>query len=472
MSSASDGSSRSGSSRSGSSRSGSRWVVLAVVLLGNFASGVVFTLLSVARKEIALDLGTTQALVLWSFTGPTLAGAVCGPALGRYGDLIGHRRMYVLALFGGLLTSIAVSLSWNVGSLIAFRAVGAAITAALGPSSLALIFRAFEREDRVKAMGYWSLVGAGAPVIGVVIGGPLVEALGWRSMFAAQIPCYVVAVIAAQRYLPETARRELSRFDLRGAVLLGSTTLLLLLAVNRGPAWGWTSAKVLGCFAVVPFTAAAFVWWQRRCEHPLLQLSLFKKRNVAAGIGAQMLAQFSYIGAGLILVNDILVSRPGFGYSLAEASRTTIARPIVFAAVAPFAAYLAVKVGERVTAAFGMAAIALSMLLLLVTRPGSSIVVLVIAIGVSGLGMGVSSPSLSTSVANAVPESRLGAIGAAQQMLIQSASVIGTQVLVTVARSGEGPATVGGYRLAFTIALLVALAAVACASLLRRAKRN
>ncbi len=112
-----------------------RWLVLSVVLVGNFASGVVFTLLSVARHDIAIDLGTTDSLVLWSFTAPSLAGAVFGPALGRLGDLVGHRRMYLIGLAGGLVTSIAVSLSWNVGSLIAFRAAGAAITASLNPSS-------------------------------------------------------------------------------------------------------------------------------------------------------------------------------------------------------------------------------------------------------------------------------------------------------------------------------------------------
>lgn len=450
-----------------------RWLVLGVVVVGNFASGVVFTLLSVARHEIALDLGTSDSLVLWAFTAPSLAGAVCGPALGKLGDLIGHRTMYLIGLVGGLATSVAVSLSWNVGALIIFRALGAAITAGLNPSSLALIFQAFEREERVKAMGYWSLVGAGSPVIGVLIGGPIVETFGWRAMFIAQIPCFVVALVLAWRSLPQTTKRSVERFDWRGAVLLGLTAFGLLLAANRGPIWGWGDVRVLASFFSVPAAGVAFVWWQRRAEHPLIPLPLLRRRNIAAGVSAQMLGQFSYLGGGLILVNDILVGRPGFGLSLAEASRATIARPIVFAIVAPLAGYLAVKVGERVSSTAGMAFIAASMLMLVVAPVGGSLALLVVAIGLSGLGMGVSSPSLSTSVANAVPEHRLGVIGAAQQLLVQSSGVIGTQVLVTIAHGGgRGAATDDGYRAAFVVALVVAVAAVGCASLVRRAVRT
>lgn len=450
-----------------------RWLVLAVVLIGNFASGVVFTLLSVARHDIAIDLGTTDSLVLWSFTAPSLAGAVCGPALGKLGDLIGHRRLYLIGLAGGLVTSVAVSLSWNVGSLIAFRAAGAAVTASLNPSSLALIFQAFDREDRVRAMGYWSLVGAGSPVLGVLIGGPIVEAFGWRAMFVAQVPCYVFALSFAWRLLPETQRRAVEAFDWRGAVLLACATLGLLLGVNRGPAWGWTDTRVLVSFAVVPVAGWTFLSWQRRAPFPLIPLRIMGRRNVSFGIGAQVLAQFAYTGAGIILANDLLVGRPGFGLSLAEAGRATIARPIVFALIAPLAGILAVKAGERFTATAGMAVLALSMGMLALSPAGSSLIVLVVAIGVSGLGMGMASPSLSTSVANAVPEHRLGVIGAAQQLVVQSASVIGTQVLVTVAHlGGGGQATVGGYRAAFVVALLTGVAAAITASGIRRAVRS
>ncbi len=254
-------------------------------------------------------------------------------------------------------------------------------------------------------------------------------------------------------------------------MLLAVATLGLLLGVNRGPSWGWTSPRVLVSFAIVPVAGWAFVWWQRRAPSPLIPLALMRRRNVAFGISAQMLGQFSYTGAGIILANDLLVGRPGFGLSLAEAGRATIARPIVFALIAPFAGAMAVRIGERVAATAGMAIIAVSMVMLAVPSAGSSLGLLVAAIGVSGLGMGMASPSMSTSVANAVPENRLGVVGAAQQLLVQSSSVIGTQVLVTVAHGGGGAST-GGYRAAFVVAVIVAVGSAFAASGIRRAVRT
>jgi MFS family permease len=357
-----------------------------------------------------------------------------------------------------------------VYALIGFRTFAAAITVGLGPSSLAIIFRAFEQKDRVKAMGYWSLVGAGSPVLGVLAGGPMVERFGWRSMFLAQVPFFVVAFVVALKVIPSMPVREGSKFDAKGAMLLGLSTLLVLLGTNRGPEWGWWDPRVLGFFAMAPVALAAFVSWQRRAPNPLLSLQLLRIRNVAGGITAQMLAQFSYIGAGFFLVNDLLVGEGFFGYSVSGASRSTIARPIAFAIIAPLAGLMAVRFGERVVATSGMALIVVSMLLLVITRPGSSILALIVAIAFSGLGMGMAAPSLSATVANAVPEHVLGTIGAVQQLMVQTGSVIGTQVMVSIVAT-SGARTEGSYRTAFIVGLVVAVLATFAASTCRRLPR-
>jgi EmrB/QacA subfamily drug resistance transporter len=449
-------------------------LILISVMLGNFAAGVVYTLLSVARQTIADDLKTSPSLVLWAFTGPSLVAAILAPALGRLGDLRGHRKLYLVGLIGGVFSSVLVGISPNVYALIAFRTFAAAITTALGPSSLAIIFSSFEREKRVKAMGYWSLVGAGSPVLGVLLGGPLVDHFGWRSMFLAQCPFFLIALVVAFKFIPETPRRTATKFDAKGAVLLGLTTLFLLFGANRGPEWGWTSPRVLLCFGLAPLSLFAFVAWQKKTPNALLPMRLLKIRNVAAGMSSQMLAQFSYIGAGLILINDLLVGKGFFHLTLTKASRATIGRPIVFAIMAPIAGYLAVKYGERVTATFGSAMIVVSMAMLAFTKVGGSLVLLVAAIGMAGFGMAFASPSLSATVANAVPEDRLGTIGAVQQLMVQTGSVMGTQVMVSIAAAGSvlgRPRLASSYHVAFQVALAVALMATFLAALTRRLPR-
>jgi MFS family permease len=445
----------------------SPYLVLATVLLGNFAAGVVFTLLSVARETIALDLKTEYSLVLWSFTAPTLAGAILAPALGRYGDMRGHRRLYLIGLGGGAITSLMVGLAPNVWALIVFRTMAAAVTTVLGPSSLAIIFRSFDKDKRVQAMGFWSLVGAGAPVLGVLVGAPVVERFGWRLMFLAQTPLFLIALFVAIRVIPTLPTKAASVFDWRGAVLLGAATLCVLLGANRGSVWGWTHNVVIAAFVAAPLLLIAFVWWQQKAPSPLLPMRLVKLRNVSAGISAQMLAQFSYLGAGLYLVNDLLVGKDFFALSLTSASKATLSRPIAFALIAPLAGWLAVRIGERSVAMMGMSCVAASMFLLAWSAPGSSLGALRIAIAVSGLGMGMSAPSLSAMVANSVPESLLGTIGAVQQLMVQMGSVLGTQVMVAVATSG-GEGKPEGYRTAFVVAFVVAIAAVASSVLCKR----
>src|SRR5581483_3420869 len=162
------------------------------------------------------------------------------PAAGKLGDLRGHRTVYLCSLAGVSVFAAFTALSPNVGVLIACRALGAAIGAAEGPSSLAIINRMFPSERRAQALGWWSMVGAGAPVVGVVARGPAVEAFGWRWIFVAPVP--LATVVLASAVLPDTERTATDApFDIAGAVTLGTAALALLLAINQGPSAGWTS---------------------------------------------------------------------------------------------------------------------------------------------------------------------------------------------------------------------------------------
>ena len=110
---------------------------------------------------------------------------------------------------------------------------------------MAMLNRVFEPEERVKALGYWSFVSAGAPVLGVVVGAPVVEAFGWRWVFAAQVPLCLIGFVVALAILPETERQKGVRFDIPGAVLLAVSITSLLFGLNRGAAWGWSNTVVI-----------------------------------------------------------------------------------------------------------------------------------------------------------------------------------------------------------------------------------
>ena len=198
-----------------------RWAVLWVVLSGLFTTGFTITLLVVSLDRIAGELNTTTTVLTWAITGPMLAFGVVGPAFGKAGDLWGHKRIFVGGLFFAGVFAVASALAWNATTLIVFRTLSATAGSACGPSAMAYINRMFEPGERVKPLSYWSFVSAGAPVIGVVIGGPLVAAVGWRAIFAVQAPMCFVGFVVALWLLPGTDRLRGVRFDVAGSITLG-----------------------------------------------------------------------------------------------------------------------------------------------------------------------------------------------------------------------------------------------------------
>ncbi|MGH9188230.1 MAG: MFS transporter [Acidimicrobiales bacterium] len=442
------------------------WVVLATVLFGLFTVGVTITILSNALPRIAADLDSSISTLTWVLTGPLLAFAVVGPAAGKLGDLYGHRRLYVASMLCACLFAAASALAPNAGALIAFRLCGAATGAAVGPASLALINRLFPPERRAQAMGYWAMVGAGGPVVGVVVGGPVVEAFGWRWIFAAQVPLTLAAVLLALAILPETSRGQRVRFDLPGAAWLAIGITSLLLAVNRGPLWGWSSPGVLLGFALAPVALAAFLMVERRSPHPLLPLTYLRRRNVAAPLANQFFINFAYMG-GFIITPFLLQAE--FGYGEAHTGNLLISRPLAFAITGPVAGYLAMRVGERSAAFAGASFVVVSMIWMATLAPGDTDLKVIGALALSGVGLGTSAPAMAATLANSVAERDLGIVGATQQMVGQVGIVIGIQVMQTVqaARAASvGPVAAYGdaYLVGAAVAALGLAAAVAVRS--------
>jgi EmrB/QacA subfamily drug resistance transporter len=446
------------------------WLVLGTALFGLFTVGFTITILAVSLPSIAADVGSTTTTITWILTGPLLAFGIVGPAFGKAGDLWGHKRIYLIGLGGSAVFAAGVAVAWDAGSLIAFRVIGAAFGAACGPASMALIYSVFPPERRVQAMGYWSMVMAGGPVLGVVAGGPVVEALSWRWIFVVQAPLAAFGAIVAFLLLPETKRLARTRFDIVGAVLLGVAVTSLLLALNRGPEIGWSHPLVVGGFALAPVLLVAFVWWEGRVDHPLIPLEYLRRRNVAAPIATQCFTNFAYMGG--FIVTPLLLAE-GFGYGETRIGLLVIARPLAFAISAPLAGTVAVRVGERTAGIVGAVAVAASMLALAQLRPGMSDLVVIGALALSGIGLGVSSPSMAATVANAVDEADLGIAGAAQQLLTQVGVVAGIQLMLTVQVTRlDASGLIGSYRDAYLLGAAVSALAIVTATFVRRSRRT
>ncbi|MGZ8751640.1 MAG: MFS transporter, partial [Acidimicrobiia bacterium] len=410
--------------------------------------------------------GTSPETLTWAVTGPWLVLALAMPIFGKLGDVRGHRRIYLWGFAGFTAGAALTALAFSGPTFIAARIIGSVPGAAIGPTSMALIMRAFPESERVKAMGWWALVGAGAPVIGLVAGGPLVEAFGWRWLFIVQIPLSLVALLAAIVVLHETPRRARESIDLAGAFTIGSATVSALLGLTFGAQLGWTDPIVIVLFALSPISLWAFVRCERRAEHPLLPLAFFRRRDFTASLVAQFGSNFAYMG-GFIITPLLMDTR--FGFTVAATSLAMTVRPLSNSIASPVGGYVAARVGERRAAMFGTVLITVSMVAFALGAASGGLVFVFAALLLSGIGLGSSSPSLITVVANTVGPDDLGVANAAQQMVSQIGVVAGIQVLSTIQ---DGSDASGPFVAAYLAGTVLAAVGVLGAAAVRKRGRS
>ncbi len=480
-----------------------QWWILWTVLAGLLSVNITFTVFVVALPQVARQLHTSVSTLAWTSTGPLLAFGVAAPILGKLGDLRGYRRLYLLGLSGAAVSVVLTATAPTAGVLIAARLFDGVQGAATGAASMALVLEAFSHEDRVKALGWWSLVGAGGPVLGVTIGAPIIQYFGWRALFWGELPLMLAAAVLAIVVLPNRDHQRAARagapvagspsgepapleapatdggtrrapgpwrsLDWLGSATLSTSVTAFLLALNVAPSWGFTAPSTLAVFGLSVAAFVAFVLRERSAPRPLIPLRYFAIRNFAFPLGSRSLANFAYMGGFFLF--PILVERI-YGYSETKAGLVSTARPLMFSLVAPIAGYAAVKVGERISVVAGAVVLTVSMVLF--TQLGSvpNLAMILLALALSGIGIGVLTPSTTSSSSNEVAPEELGVMSAAQLLVTQVGVVAGIQVMVTVqASSGGGVGDLASFHHAYAVGAVVAGLAAVCGFFVRDTPR-
>ena len=441
-----------------------RKATLVVLLSCVFTVSFMITLLVVSLKTVADDLNSTTAIISWAITAPMLAFGVVGPGFGKIGDLWGHKRVFVYGLFFAGVFALCTAFAWNATSMIVFRTLSAAGGSALGPAAMAYINRMFDPSERVGPLGYWSFVTAGAPVIGVVAGVPLVAVFGWRTIFIIQAPLCLAGCLVAMWLLGDTERRKNVKFDIKGALLLGAGSVLILLAINRGPSWGFGSSRTLMVALVGIATLGLFARVEQQASDPMLPLKWLRTRNVAFPVTSQALTNFAYMG-GFMIVPQLLET--GLGFSTSHIGWLIIARPLMFSLVAPFSGRVSSRIGERNAGIIGACAVVASMLLLSQIDVGASDLLIAFGLSLSGIGLGISSPALTALLANSVDNKDLGVASAMQQLLNQMGAVLGAAIMIGIHEATINSGVVKSYSYALLAGAVSSVIAIFAASAVR-----
>ncbi len=437
------------------------WVLFAV-LAGVFATNLPFTVLAVSLGSIADELGTSEATLTWVITAPLLLSAMAFPVLGKFGDLRGHRRVFLAGFIGATILAFATAFSWDALSLITLRSASALLGSATQPAAMAIIFSVYPQEKRARAMGWWGMVSAGAPSVGLLVGGPVIDWIGWRSLFVLQGGVSVLALTIALLVLRETKPQQV-KMDYPGALTLALSACGLMSAFIAVRLFGGLSYWAFIGVAVGVMFAVWFVRIERRAAHPLLPLSLFRSRLFSATLVCTMLLSAAYLGA---LVMSSLVFYEFFGFSVTMASFITALRTASVSLSAPVGGRLTDRLGERAVLVTGNSLMSLAIggmiVALLIDNPW----LFALAMISQGVGDGLNQPAVATATARAVDDNSLGIATAVNRMFSLGGASFGI-AFITLVYSGY--AAPDSFILALAATLSLSLGAlVAAAAITRR----
>ena len=328
-----------------------RWWTLAVLCLSLLMVVMGNTVLNVALPTLVEELEASNSQLQWMvdayalvFAGLLFTGGALGDRFGRKGAL-----QVGLVLFG--VGSALAAFSSSAGQVIACRAIMGAAAALVMPSTLSILPNVFPPRERARAIGIWAGVAGAGGAIGPITSGWLLEHFWWGSVFFLNIPVVVIALAAGRVLVPTSRDEGDTPLDLVGALLSIVAVSSLVFAIIEAPSKGWTSAEILGGFAVFAVVFAVFAAWELRAEHPMLDLRFFRRPGFTGGSLAISLVFFGMFGMFFLLTQYLQLVK---GYSALEAGVRTLPFAFTMMFVAPMSARIAERIGARATVSLGL----------------------------------------------------------------------------------------------------------------------
>ncbi|MBG0828647.1 MFS transporter [Planomonospora sp. ID67723] len=405
-----------------------RWWILGVLCLSLLVLVVDNTILNLAIPSLMTDLGASPADIQWILDAYILVFAGLLLTAGSLSDRYGRRRFLIigLVLFGGASTlALVVTEPWQLIAVRALMGVGGSI---LMPSTLSILITVFDEGERRKAIAAWSAVAMVGVIAGPTLGGFLLERYWWGSIFLLNVPIAIVAVAAAVILMPES-RGPARRLDPFGVVLSTTGMSALVFAVVSVPSEGVISTPVLAATALAVVGLGAFVLWERRSDHPMLPLELFRDRNFSGASFSIVLLSFG-TGALLLMLTQYL--QFVLGYDPMKAGLALLPYAVAAALFNAVGAGLGQKVRNRTLMAAGLGVMGLGFGVLAFITAESGYGMLITGLMVMGIGGGLAGPAAYATLMGAVPPAHAGVGSALNDTVQQVGMALSVAVLGSV----------------------------------------
>jgi MFS transporter, DHA2 family, multidrug resistance protein len=409
-----------------------RWFLLAIMCLSLVLVVMSVSGLNTALPTIQRDLQASASELQWIvdsyavlFAGLLLSAGAIGDRFGRRGALLAGLVVFgVGALMGGLAS--------DATQVIGSRAVMGIGAAFIMPATLSIITSIFPPEERPRAIAIWAgFAGAGAS-IGPIVTGGLLEGFWWGSTLLVNVPVVVAIFAAVWAFAPDSRDDTHTPLDPVGALLSLIGLSSLIFGIIQGPEDGWTSGLVLAAFLVAGVSLSLFVRWERRSDHPMLPLTLFRDRRFSTGSGVITIAFFIMFGFFFLVTQYLQFGR---GYSPLEAGLAGLPVALAFVAFSPRSAALAERYGAPRVMALGLAIVAVGFGILTTLTPDTPYPVLAAAFTFLGAGMSITAAPATSEIMTSVPLSKAGVGSAVNDTTRELGGALGIALLGSIANT-------------------------------------
>jgi EmrB/QacA subfamily drug resistance transporter len=409
-----------------------RWWTLVALCLSLVLVIVGNTVLNVALPTLVRELDATNSELQWMVDAYALVFAGLLLTSGALGDRFGRKH----ALTAGLIVfgagAVGAALSDSPAQIIAARGVMGVGASFVMPATLSILAAVFPPEERPKAIAIWAgLSGAGA-AIGPVAGGWLLEHFWWGSVFLLNVPIVVIALVSGRVLVPNSRDPHETPLDPVGAGLSIVGVGALVYGIIEAPVEGWTSARPVAGFAVAAVGLVAFCLWERRTEHPMLDLAFFRRPAFSAGAGAITLVFFAMFGSFFLLTQFFQLV---LGYTPLEAGVRLLPVAFTLMLVAPNSARVAARIGTRNTMAIGLTVVAAGLALFTLAGTDASYASVLFPVMVLAFGMGMTIPPATSAIMSSLPLAKAGVGSAVNDTTRELGGALGVAILGSIVAS-------------------------------------
>ncbi|WP_130491895.1 MFS transporter [Motilibacter rhizosphaerae] len=411
-------------------------MVLAVCCMSLLLVSLDVTIVNIALPAIRTDLYASLSGLQWTVDAYTLVLAMLLMLSGSLGDRLGRRRVFrvglVLFTLGSLLCSIAPGLGW----LVAFRMLQAVGGSMLNPVAMAILVNTFrDPAERARAIGVWGAVVGVSMSLGPIVGGVLVDGLGWRSIFWVNVPIGILALVLTGRVVPESRAPRARAVDPAGqalvVVLLGSLTYAIIEAPDRG----WLSLSTVVLYAVAAAALVALLAVELRRREPLVELRFFRSVPFSA---ATLTAVAAFAALGTFLFVNTLYLQQVRHFSPVEAGLRTLPMAVLAGITAPLSGRLVATRGARVPLVLAGIATAAGALLLVRVSTTTPQAQLFAAYALIGLGFGLVNAPITNTATSGMPRAQAGVAAAVASTSRQVGASLGVAVSGSLVAGTEG----------------------------------